>query len=401
MRRPLIRPVLVLLHRYVGLATALFLLIVGLTGALLAWRHPLSALLSPELHHAPGRGAVLAPAELAARAKEAEPRARIDGWPLHLVEGDGVSFYLQPDIDAATGKSYTLGYDQIWLDPVSGAVLGRVDSQAFPPTRHSLMSFVYRLHYALALPGRWGVWIMGIVAILWFFDCFVGAALTFPRGRPFFAKWKPAWRVKRKRLNYDLHRAGGLWPWVLLATMALSGVSFNLRSEVFLPLFDRVAARTREPYDSRAVDFAIHRGPGSIAPEQAIAIAADTARALGWTARPEGLYRSAGQGFWQVYYMKSAAQWATAGGYSVFIDDANGEVIYLRTPGGTGGDVFLNWVADLHLGGVGGTPYKAVLSLLGSMIASLSVTGVVIWWRKQRGQTHIRWSRPTVGLDRD
>ncbi|MGU2438691.1 PepSY domain-containing protein, partial [Pseudomonas aeruginosa] len=37
------RPVLVLLHRYVGLATALFLFLAGLTGSLLAFHHESSA----------------------------------------------------------------------------------------------------------------------------------------------------------------------------------------------------------------------------------------------------------------------------------------------------------------------------------------------------------------------
>ena len=56
------------------------------------------------------------------------------------------------------------------------------------------MSFVYELHYALALPGSWGTWIVGIVSILWFFDCFVGAVLTFPRGRLFCANGSPPGR---------------------------------------------------------------------------------------------------------------------------------------------------------------------------------------------------------------
>ncbi len=383
MRRPLIRPLLVLLHRYVGLATALFLLIVGLTGALLVWLHPLCVLLSPELYEAPARGAVLAPAELAARARAAEPRARFDGWPLHLVEGEGVSFYVQPDIDAATGKPHTLGYDQLWLDPVSGAVLGRVDSQAFPPTRHSLMSFVYRLHYALALPGRWGVWIMGIVAILWFFDCFVGAALTFPRGRPFFAKWKPAWGMKKKRLNYDLHRAGGLWPWALLATIALSSIYFNLGREVFMPVFGLVAETTPEPFDTRVVRKPADILPPKISAEAAVDIATAKAAELGWTAQPEGLFRREAQGFWQVYYDKPATQWATAGNYGLFIDDRSGEVFFVRKPGGTRGDVFLSWLSALHVGAVFGLPYKFVLCALGLAVAMLSITGVVIWARKR------------------
>jgi uncharacterized iron-regulated membrane protein len=377
------RRLLVLLHRYVGLATAAFLLIIGITGAMLAYLHPLSVLLSPELYNAPGRGVVLAPAQLIERAQAAEPRAQFDAIPLALEAGAGVNFNVRGKPDPASGKPFDLGYDQLWLDPVTGSVLGRVDSEAIPPTRASLMNFVYRLHYSLAMPGRWGVWIVGGVAILWFFDCFVGAVLTLPRGRPFLRKWQLAWGIQRKRLNYDLHRAGGLWPWLLLATLALSGIYFNLGREVFMPLFGLVAETTQDPFEMRPMLAPDAIQPPAVDMQQAIDIAAVKAAELGWTAKPASIFHRAEQGFWQVYYDKPKSQWATAGNYGLFIDDHSGAVFFVRAPGGTRGDVFLDWLAALHTGGVFGTPYKLILCALGLVIATLSITGVVIWARKR------------------
>ena len=73
---------------------------------------------------------------------------------------------------------------------------------------------------------------------------------------------------------------------------------------------------------------------------------------------------------------------ASVGSYSVFVDDRSGAVIHVRTPGGTGADVFMHWLSALHMGNVFGTPYKAVMSALGIVIAVLSGIGVIIWWRK-------------------
>ena len=42
-------PAVVRLHRYAGLATALFLLVAGLSGALLAFNHELDAALNPAM----------------------------------------------------------------------------------------------------------------------------------------------------------------------------------------------------------------------------------------------------------------------------------------------------------------------------------------------------------------
>ena len=88
----MIRSVLVLLHRYVGLATAIFLVVIGLTGSILAYREPISAFISPELYAPPARGPVLSPFELARRVQAAEPRAEISGWPLNLVARQGREF---------------------------------------------------------------------------------------------------------------------------------------------------------------------------------------------------------------------------------------------------------------------------------------------------------------------
>ena len=88
------------------------------------------------------------------------------------------------------------------------AVLGAREREKFALDKRHLIPFLYRFHFTLHA-GSVGEWIMGIVALVWFLDCFVGAYLTFPRGRPFFPKWVPAWKVKTGagayRVNSDLH----------------------------------------------------------------------------------------------------------------------------------------------------------------------------------------------------
>jgi uncharacterized iron-regulated membrane protein len=187
------RGLCVILHRYIGLATALFLVLLGLTGSVLAWREPVSAWLAPALYEAPARGPVLGAEQLARRVADADPRAMVQFFPLDTKEGKGTSILV--------GPRESLGYDTLWLDPVSGQELGRTDSQAALPTTRTLVDWLYHLHRQLAIPGRWGEWILGIVSLLWFFDCFIGAYLTFPRGPSVLRRWWPAWKVRNTRLN--------------------------------------------------------------------------------------------------------------------------------------------------------------------------------------------------------
>jgi len=383
------RSICIVLHRYIGLATALFLVLLGLTGSVLAWREPLSAWLAPELHHSPARGAVLSLEQLAQHAHVADPAAQVILYPLSLQSGDGVAVLVRAD-----------GYDTLWLDPVSGSELGRTNSVSPWPTTRTLVDWLYHLHRQLAMPGRWGVWILGIVSLLWFFDCFIGAYLTLPPGRDVVRRWLPAWKVNRTRVNYDLHRAGGLWPWLLLAVMALSGVYFNLNEELFMPALRTVATVTADPFDVPvAADAAVESVAPAVAAvsvSQAATIAINHARTLGWSAAAEGAYHDVARKFWYVYFEKPESQWATAGGYSIFIDDRTGAITHVGTPGGTAGDVFLSWLGALHMGGVFGTPYKVVLCLLGVGVAMLSGTGVLIWWRKLCSRRAMRRRRAQV-----
>jgi uncharacterized iron-regulated membrane protein len=74
------RRILVLMHRYAGLVTALFLLIASLTGSLMAWNDELETLISPQLFlakpPAPG-AAMLDPLQLIwCRRSTARPSCR-------------------------------------------------------------------------------------------------------------------------------------------------------------------------------------------------------------------------------------------------------------------------------------------------------------------------------------
>ncbi|MGZ7192220.1 PepSY domain-containing protein, partial [Streptococcus pyogenes] len=81
------------------------------------------------------------------------------------------------------------------------------------------------------------------VALLWTLDCFAGAWLTFPApqrlnaprpAKPWLSRWAPSWKLRLSsgayKLNFDLHRAGGLWTWAMLFVLAWSSVAFNLHA---------------------------------------------------------------------------------------------------------------------------------------------------------------------------
>ncbi|WP_081586939.1 PepSY domain-containing protein [Alloalcanivorax dieselolei] len=71
----------------------------------------------------------------------------------------------------------------------------------------------------------------------------------------------------------------------------------------------------------------------------------------------------------------------------VYVDATTGAPLghYLPT-GEASGNTVTTWLTTLHIAAVGGLPYRIVVTLLGLVVAVLSVTGVIIWGRKWRAR---------------
>jgi uncharacterized iron-regulated membrane protein len=257
----MIRRYLNVVHRWTGLLMAVFLTVAGLTGSILAFNSELERLISPQLFAKPRTDvSPLAFAELAERAAAQVPDGVVRG--VTRVERDQVEVQFSPRKDPETGKSKNLGFTQFFADPWTGAELGRRIRGDLSQGSINWMPFIYSVHWTLAL-GEPGSLVMGVIALIWSLDCFVGFYLTLPRGRRGFGRrWRLAWLVKLRassfRVNFDLHRANGLWLWPLLFIFGWSSVMMNIRptyERVMSALFDYSSPRdVRRALPQRAND---------------------------------------------------------------------------------------------------------------------------------------------------
>ncbi|MFT7774207.1 PepSY-associated TM helix domain-containing protein [Roseateles sp.] len=392
----MIRPVLVLVHRWVGLVIAGFLLLAGLTGSLLAWYDELEVAISPQLFRVslPGEGVpMLDPVLLREQFLARHPGAVMPYLPLHAVPGQSLQFFVEAQTDTAD--------DQFFVDPYTGGVLGSRKwgdvSQGFS----NLMPFIYRLHQQLAL-GVVGTYAFGVIALMWTLDCFIGAYLTFPArarqgvaraGKSWWTRWRPSWRVRwtggAYKLNFDLHRAGGLWVWAMLFVLAWSSVAFNL-TEVYNPVMramfahqpdEKSASRLASPRQAPALDWPQAR-------ERGRELMAEQAQRLGFVVHHEdSLLYLATHGLYR-YDVHSSLDLRERGGYTqVYFDGDTGALRATWLPtGGAAGDTVRTWLTSLHMALVWGLPMKLFMSAMGLAVAMLVVTGVVIWWRKRRAR---------------
>jgi uncharacterized iron-regulated membrane protein len=392
------RAIWVLLHRYFGLATSVFLVVVGLTGSLLAFYPELHRLANP--HWYPGRPAEtwLLPGELAARLEAADPRLRVTHLQLQGFEG-ATRAWVAPRTDPETGKPFAIGHEFAVLDPATGEVIERGRWGGIADTWRQIMDFIYELHYSLAL-GMFGMWTLGIVALLWTLDNFAGAYLTFPVGRnnrrSFWSRWKPAWQVKRGastyRLNFDLHRAGGLWPWAMLLVFAWSSVYMNLWDTVYT-WTTRAVMDYRPPWVLVVPEAKpLEQPPLNWRQAQSVAERLMTEQAGKHHFRPGRPIMLRYEAESAVYFYEAESSLDINDrprryGAQVIFDARTGELRHVLLPSGQyAGNTVSNWLYALHMGNVFGLPYRIFVCMLGLAIAMLSVTGVYVWWKKRNAR---------------
>ncbi len=395
------RSLWVVVHRWAGLTLALFLGVAGLTGSLLPWIEELEMATAPQLHASDWRGTT-DPLRVREDVLARYPGAAVDFLPLSVEPGKALRLHLHW-LDPATGLEREPGpgvpdWDDLFLNPVTGAEQGRREWGAISQGIKNLVPFIYRLHFSLAL-GTIGTPAFGIAALVWTLDCFVGFWLTLPPARqqpasaPFLERWRPSWRVRwraaRWKLNFDLHRAGGLWLWPMLLVFAWSSVSFNL-PQVHIPVMQALGGRDARmvlveaalpaPRHQPRLDFRAAAARGS-------ALAAEEAAKRGLAvegARERWLWHVPASGLY-VYGFTTAADITRHGGGSrVAFDSNTGELRAAEWPSGENGvNTFSNWLTALHMAQVLGLPYRVFVSVLGLAVTMLAVTGVVIWLKKR------------------
>ncbi|WP_047335321.1 PepSY-associated TM helix domain-containing protein [Pseudomonas protegens] len=378
------RAILVLLHRYMGLATAVFLLLAGLTGSVLAFHHELDEWLNPEFYHTSGKGPVLAPGALVDSVQAEHPRLQV--WYMEYPQQAGHAALLAavPRTDPATGQPYTEPNQVFYLDPVTAHQQGQRFWGACCFQRQNLVPFLLEFHYNLSLPGNWGLWLMGLVAIAWVIDCFVALLLTLPRGRPFWHKWGTAWKIKgghAYRLNFDLHRAAGLWLWLLLLPIAISSVAMNLPSQVFKPVVSLLSSIEPSVYEARGRLPAAELGITRLTYQQAYERALEEGQRLGLKETIGELYYSFEYNFYGAGFGRHDSQ---AHGKSwLFFHGTDGRLLGQEIAGqGTLGERFYRLQLPIHGGRIIGTTGQMIIALVGVLIAVLALTGIYIWWRK-------------------
>ncbi len=388
-----LRVVFVKIHLYIGLWLGLFFIMLGLTGAAIAWRDEIDVLLNPELLAASAETPLpVAPATVQAVTDklQGDPRYGRPGLLMLPAAPHDVFVAWYPlKGPPSAGRSR-----QVMVDPVTLAVKGERVWGEPGLSRPLLMPTLFQLHHYL-LSGETGRTILGIAGMLLLVMVIGGVVLWWPRFR--LRAIVQAFRISHggswSRFNYSLHRAGGILVAPVLATIAFSGWYLNLPKWV-TPLVASVATVTPP---GKPVSAPAPAGTPQLGAAQAVS----TAQAL----YPAALVtrvsfpRKAGDPF-EVRVRQPGEVRQGSGATRIWLDAHTGRRLGARDPmDAPAGDTFLNWMYPLHTGEAFGLPGRIFISVFGLVPLLFAVTGVLIWWKRRSGhRRHVAKTLQRAGV---
>lgn len=405
----------------------------GITGSLLAFHEELDDMFNYKLAQIERQdGPQLPIATLHDKVVAAYPKYNFSSMPTSL-EADKSAVF---SVDRARGQSAKnqpkAPFQEVYVNPYNGDIVGTRDKDAW--AWRNTMWKVFWLHRDLLLADI-GKLLLGLIALIWTINCFIGFYLTFPRAvnnkkvsqktvsktKPkkrasFIKRWLPAWKIRRKtntfKLNYDLHHAFGLWLWLMLFVIAWSSVGFNLKS-VYQPVmqvvvgFEGREGKREEKGKSNTTDKSSEQAMSAVAPmstetgseafankskiNKANSIAYLTEQAHiaaqknGVTVQqPLGIRWLAEEGQWQMRFKTDKDIGTHGGASSITVAAATGKVEKVNFGYKSAfGNKIDQWFSTLHMGHIGqGNAhllYQIFLAMIGLAVTVLSATGVYLW----------------------
>lgn len=387
------------LHRWSGLSVLVFLGLASVTGGVLAFRDTIDRQVNPHLRVVTPTDRRVSLQQIIELVEARFSDASVSTVTLQTDPTDAVFVYLRKKITAtgtaAPGDGRELEFNQVFVDPYSGRILGQLNTSHLVFSRECLVPLIIRFHYSLLL-GRPGVWLMGACAFVWLLTSFAGLALSWPTMWRRLPSWRPMLSMRYKqgsyKVNYDLHRAIGvalLPAWIVLA---FTSIFLNLPGLV-TSATAAVSPLTRPPPGQPYL-----LGAPMITPDEAIRTALQrvpSAVAYGFT-------RDYSNGRYSVR-LRMPGDVNPAGNGQAYVDFSDGRVTALKLmSSSTVGDRFLEWQFPLHSGQAFGFAGQILITVLGLGMAVMSGTGVYVWWRKwsPRRRRRARTSSAAVAMNR-
>jgi len=358
-----VRRLLFNLHLYTALTAGVFVVILGVTGSIMAFETEIDRLLHWKLWHVTPQGRALSISETGAAVSRLFPGERAYGY----------------FVSAAPGLSYQVGLERglVYVNQYTGEVLG-VQKGGM-----DFLGYVHQLHLRLLIRNEadTGKKIVSWAGVAMLFLLVSGLYLWWPYKRVSIER-----RESSKRFWFDVHAAVGIFSFAFLLLLTVTGLAIGFEGAT-TPLLYKVTGS--QPSPPPHTEVTAPSGALPITPDRAF----DVARAALPGAAP--FFINVPEPHEPYFVRMRYPEDLTPGGRSqVMVDPYTGKAIWAqgsRTAPAGARMVIAN--RAIHTGDIFGIPSKAVASLASLMAVAQVLSGAMMWWRGRQAGIRARASQ--------
>jgi uncharacterized iron-regulated membrane protein len=375
----MIKQALLFLHRWLGIISGIVVVVVSITGAIFVFEEELFQGFHPALTHVEPGKPLVDINTLKASAQAALGEDRVINFV--SIYGDPARAYSfsankrNPESTSWWEKDEILYYNQVFVNPYTGQVLGTIDKST------EFFYFMRRIHQNLLLRRDIGNMIVGWSVAIFVFILITGIVLWWPQ-RVAQIKQSIAikWTAKWKRVNYDLHNVLGFYAFIFALIIALTGLTWSFewweesvfnamgstkKDVAYLNVRDTTYTATAEGVTRAWQDVRQRYNADKLL---RVTFNFPTKK----NARVGGLVHYHGDSWWKnadyVYYN------GATGALSLLVDhDAKGLGMKWR-----------NSNYDIHTGKIYGWPTQVLAVVVSLICASLPITGFIMWLHRRK-----------------
>jgi uncharacterized iron-regulated membrane protein len=346
-----LRKALLYLHLWTGLIAAVFLLILGVTGALLAFKD--------EIHHALNAKFAYVEVKSQPLTFDAITQKLLAQYPGRKIDAFGLP--PRPDLSLLVALTDAKGAGrQLYVNPYTGEILGSLNDA------NQFMRRVHSFHQRLA-GGNVSDMIVGWTAIFLLLLSISGIVLWW-RSKTFRIRRGPA-----LRFTLEGHNTLGILSSLFLFLFAWTAICIHWERRV-----NELAQRL-----SPEVTYALPAPVGR--PVNADEIL-NLGRAMLPEAKPAVLQMPRNAKSPAFVVLKFPEDRTPVGRSRVLIDAATGQVLHVESSRQmTAAMKYARmWNRELHTGDIFGLPTRILMALFSLALPLLAITGPLIWWLRRR-----------------
>ncbi|OWY64722.1 peptidase [cyanobacterium TDX16] len=364
MKTKTLRSIAFSLHRYIGLAVGLVIIIVGVTGSLLVFQKEFDQYLVQrqfgQITPQPQRVAIESVVKTVKAAYRDRPELKLASINT-LPHNPTYRVRLRTEADKIT---------DIYVNSYTGKILGDRNWD------NTLIGIIFQLHYAL-LAGDIGIKILGIVAFLLFILTITGIFL-WSGWRKLISGFKIKWQAHPKRVNYDVHKVAGIITAIFLGFTAFTGFCWNFYEYAEPAIYALTLSSYKPEPVSQPIPGKSPIGITEILKIADVALPNAETTFINLPRKPEDAF---------TIHKKRPQESNEYGDSSVYLDQYTGKILKLIDGQNLPlAEKVLGSFTPLHYGTFWGLPSRILYVFVGLAPLILFVTGFVMWRYRYRGK---------------